>query len=92
MIPVEVEHVIHEFLPICEVVCVLQCVSRSWRSRVGIALRRRFQWDVRLCSHEEGQFEGCDVMTPPHVLLETVARARVRIRSLYAVSVGTFLS
>ena len=71
-LPPAVEHACHEYLPI-GAVCALQCVSRAWRARIGVAVRERFRWDIR---HREG------VDAPAHEWLVGVCDARVNIRTL----------
>ena len=74
-----VEHACHEYLPI-GAVCALQCLSRAWRARIGVAVRERFRWDIR---HRE------DIDAPAHEWLVSVCCAHVNIRTLRLVR--TFL-
>ena len=74
-LPAALEHECHVFLPI-EAVCVLQCVSRGWRTRIGVAVRERFRWDIR---YREG------VDAPAHKWLDGVCKARVNVRTLHLV-------
>ena len=81
-LPPEVEHACHEYLPI-GTVCALQCLSRAWRARIGVAVRERFRWDIR---HREG--------IDAHALewLEGVCCARVNIRTLSLVRTLSWMS
>ena len=78
-LPSSGEHTCHEFLPI-GAVCALQCVSHAWRTRIGVAVRESFRWDVR---HRDG------VDAPALEWLVGICNARVNVCMLHLVR--TFL-
>ena len=75
-LPHVMEHACHVYLAIGEV-CALQCVSRAWRTRIGIAVRERFRWDVR---HREGLDASAALDW-----LNGICSARVNVRALHLV-------
>ena len=62
--------------------CVIQRVSKAWHSRIGSALRERYQWDV---THHKG------VDVAAHLWLAQLGEALVRIRSVRVVRRFVFL-
>ena len=59
--------------------CALQCVSRACRTRISVAVRERFRWDIR---YRDG------VDAPVERWLAGVCDARVNVRTLHLVSEG----
>ena len=74
-LPAALEHACLKYLPI-GAVCALQCVSSAWQTRIGVALRERFRWDIR---HRDG------VDAPVEDWLVGVCDARVNVRKLHLV-------
>ena len=77
-LPEEVEHKIHEFLQIATVFA-LQGVSRTSHAQIRAALRERFQWDLVYNNEDR---------VAPHVSLNCVVKAQVKVRSITMVSYG----
>ena len=77
-LPGALEYACLEYLSI-GAVCALQCVSGAWRTRIGVAVRERFRWDIR---YRDG------VDAPVERWLPGVCEARVNVRALHLVSGG----